>query len=89
MNGFPGFVWRAPVTTHVAHAFYANCRKMYEYFVYAKSTNPKYDDFRAREFTKTDIDYSPIFQTWNKDMNEHMNKQLMHGGGEAIYRITL
>ena len=56
--------------------FYTNCRKMYEFFTYPSSTNPKFDDMRAREFTQSDIAYT--FNSWTDDIQEHMNKQLMH-----------
>jgi hypothetical protein len=41
-----------PLNTHVGHAFYINCRKMYEFFRYP-APKPPFDDMRARDFTLT------------------------------------
>ncbi len=60
---------------------------MYEFFVYKPSTNPKFDDLRAPEFTKTEIDYK--FTHWTQDIQEHMNKQLMHVSRDRIKRTQV
>jgi hypothetical protein len=71
----------APVNTHVGQAFYLNCRKMFDFFTKPPSTNPGFDDFRAREFTKTDIRYP--FATWTPDIQFHMDKRGVSGRGWA------
>jgi hypothetical protein len=65
-----------PINTHVAHAFYLNCRKMYDFFMKPLSKDPKFDDLRAVEFTKSAISYS--FKAWSDDIHDHFNKALMH-----------
>ena len=79
---------RPPLNTHVGHAFYMNCRKMYEFFTYEPSKNLNYDDLRAREFTRTpDVDY--VINVWTSDIQEHMNKQLMQVTRDRIKRTMV
>ena len=44
----------APVKSHVWHAFYMNCRKMYEFFHHQKSK----DYLRARQFVKPGVTFT-------------------------------
>ena len=64
-----------------------NCRKMYDFFTKPPSTNRRFDDFRAREFTKTDLTYT--FATWTPDIQLHMDKQLMHISRDRITRTRV
>jgi hypothetical protein len=75
-GGHKGQGLMPPINTHVGQAFYLNCRKMYDFFIKPPSTNPKFDDLRAIEFTKTPVAYA--FNVWNKDIQTHMDKQLTH-----------
>jgi hypothetical protein len=65
----------APVNSHVCHAFYMNCRKMYEFFQYKE--NKKY--LRAKKFVRPNISFE--FMNWTNDIQEHMNVHLLHVGG--------
>lgn len=64
-----------PVNAHLQHAFLVNCRKMYEFFLYPPSTNPKYDDVRAAHY----LGRVETFDLSNWALwHEAMNKQLLH-----------
>jgi hypothetical protein len=75
----------APLNTHVGHAFYMNCRKMYEFFTYGPSN--KFDDMRAAEFTKGPVSY--VFTEWNRGIHLHMDKQLMHVSRDRTTRTSI
>lgn len=71
----------APVNSHVWQAFYMNCRKMYEFFNYRRSS----EYLRAEQFLKPG--HHPfIFKHWTKAVQEHMNIHLMHVGGNRTTR---
>jgi hypothetical protein len=48
----------APINSHVSHAFYMNCRKMYEFFHHQKSK----DYLRAQRFVNPGVTFT--FQCW-------------------------
>jgi hypothetical protein len=65
--------------THVWHAFYANCRKMFEFFTYA----PNSDYIRAQDFLGKKLPYT--FQHWRqKGAQHHMQGHMMHVGGDRL-----
>lgn len=64
----------APVNSHVWHAYYMNCRKMYEFFHYQKSK----DYLRAQQFVKPGVTFT--FQHWTRDVQKFMNTHMLHGG---------
>jgi hypothetical protein len=66
----------APVNSHVWHAFYMNCRKMYEFFTY--DPHPRY--FRAQEFMGQKLTFT--FQHWTRNVQTHMEGHMMHVGGD-------
>jgi len=66
----------APVNSHVWHAFYMNCRKMFEFFKYGQ--NDRY--VRARECLTSDINFP--FNNWNYSVQKHMEGHLLHVGGD-------
>lgn len=70
----------APVNSHVWHAFYMNCRKMFEFFQYQRSK--KY--LRAKQFVPRRITFD--FEHWTRAVQEHMNIHLMHVGGSRTVR---
>ena len=59
-----------PVNTHIGHAFLANCRKMYEFFMFT----PKNGYIRAKDFLPEVTFDLPNWGSWHG----HMNEQLMH-----------
>lgn len=63
-----------PVNSHVWHAFYLNCRKMYEFFHYKKSRNY----LRAQQFVKPGTTFT--FNHWTDKVQEFMNTHLLHVG---------
>lgn len=74
----------APVNSHVWHAFYMNCRKMYEFFHHQKSK----DYIRARQFVNRGVTFT--FQHWTADVQIFMNTHLLHvGGGRVTNKIVL
>jgi hypothetical protein len=68
----------APVNSHVGHAFYMNCRKMYEFFHHQKSK----DYLRAQQFVKPGVTFT--FQQWTKDVQDFMNTHMLHVGGGRV-----
>ncbi len=69
----------APVNTHVSHAFYLNCRKMYEFF-----TEEPHDLYiRAGAFTS--IHDAFRFCHWTRRVQTHMQGYLLHVGRDRIH----
>jgi len=64
--------------SHAWHAFYTNCRKMFEFFVY--DPNPRY--LRAQNFMGQKLPYT--FQHWTYGVQRHMEGHLMHVGGDRL-----
>ncbi len=67
-----------PVNSHVWHAFYMNCRKMYEFFTYQRQK--KY--LTARQFTKPGTAF--VFQHWTDSVQDFMNTHMLHVGGGRV-----
>jgi hypothetical protein len=70
----------APVNSHVWHAFYMNCRKMFEFFQY----NPSGSYLRARQFLANDVKF--MFKHWTRTVQQHMEIHIMHVGGDRVTR---
>ena len=68
----------APVNSHVWHAFYMNCRKMYEFFHHQKSK----DYLRAQQFVKPGTTFT--FHHWTYDVQKFMNTHMLHVGGGRV-----
>lgn len=68
----------APVNSHVWHAFYMNCRKMYEFFHHQRSK----DYLRARQFVKPGVTFT--FEHWTDDVQKFMNTHMLHVGGGRV-----
>jgi hypothetical protein len=68
----------APVNSHVWHAFYLNCRKMYEFFHHQKSK--KY--LRAQQFVRPGVIFT--FRHWTEDVQNFMNTHMLHVGGGRV-----
>ena len=68
----------APVNSHVWHAFYMNCRKMYEFFHHQKSK----DYLRAQQFVNPGVTFT--FQHWTDDVQKFMNTHMLHVGGGRV-----
>ena len=68
----------APVNSHVWHAFYMNCRKMYEFFHHQKSKGY----LRAQQFVKPGVTFT--FQHWTADVQMFMNAHMLHVGGGRL-----
>src|SRR5687767_7865966 len=69
----------APVYSHVWHAFYLNCRKMFEFFTY--SEHERY--VRAVDFLGSEpLPYR--FRYWTQQVQRHMEGHLLHVGGDRI-----
>lgn len=64
--------------SHAWHAFYTNCRKKFEFFVY--DANPRY--VRAQDFTGDKLPYT--FHHWTTSVQRHMEGHLMHVGGDRL-----
>jgi hypothetical protein len=64
--------------SHTWHAFYANCRKMFEFFVY--DPNRRY--LRAQDFIGQKLPY--VFRHWTYDVQRHMEGHLLHVGGDRL-----
>jgi hypothetical protein len=64
--------------SHAWHAFYMNCRKMYEFFSY----KPNGDYLRAQDFIGGELPYK--FQHWTDDVQSFMNAQLLHVGESRL-----
>lgn len=69
-----------PVTGHVWHAFYVNCRKMYEFFMVKPNARNRH--LWANPFTHTAVTFS--FDHWNTDIQNHMNVHLLHVGDDRV-----
>jgi hypothetical protein len=67
----------APVNSHVWHAFYMNCRKMYEFFSY-KPTGKTGKYLRAQQFVVPKTVF--VFKHWTAAVQEHMEIQVLHVG---------
>jgi len=65
--------------SHTWHAFYTNCRKMYEFFVY--DPHPRY--LRAQDFIGNKLPYAFKYWTAN-DVQRHMEGHMMHVGGDRL-----
>jgi hypothetical protein len=61
--------------SHAWHAFYTNCRKMYEFFVY--DPHPRY--LRAEDFIGNKLPYTFKYWTANS-VQRHMEGHMMHVG---------
>jgi len=68
----------APVNSHVWHAFYMNCRKMFEFFQY----KPSGSYLRAQQFLAKDVTFK--FGHWTHTVQHHMDIHLMHVGGDRV-----
>jgi len=66
--------------SHVWHAFYQNCRKMFEFFTYKEHS----DYFRACDFIQQDrLPYT--FQHWtNARVQHHMEGHMVHVGRDRL-----
>jgi hypothetical protein len=65
-----GKPFKAPINTHVSHAFYLNCRKLADFF-----QNRKYlDDIKAEHFVPGYKAKLPVFDRWRA----RIDKQLAH-----------
>ena len=62
--------------SHAWHAFYTNCRKMFEFFTY--KPNSRY--LRAQDFLGKELPYT--FQHWTASVQHHMEGHMMHVGGD-------
>jgi hypothetical protein len=74
----------SPVNTHVWHAFYMNCRKMYEFFVYG----PHNDYLRACQFVVPSVSVQPEFGHWTRAVQNHMSSHLLHLGGDRVTKVV-
>jgi hypothetical protein len=63
---------------HVGHAFYMNCRKMFEFFM----RHPKLPYLRASYFTPPGINYN--LAEWTNTVQKYMNAQLLHVGAGRV-----
>jgi hypothetical protein len=63
---------------HVWHAFYLNCRKMYEFFQYGP--HEKY--LRARTFLAVDVAFP--FLNWNNTVQAFMETHMLHVGAGRL-----
>jgi len=63
---------------HVWHAFYMNCRKMYEFFHHQRSR----DFLRPQQFVKPRVRF--IFQHWTDDVQKFMNTHMLHVGSGRL-----
>jgi hypothetical protein len=61
--------------SHAWHAFYLNCRKMFEFFDY--DPHPRY--LRAQDFIGRKLPYT--FQRWTYSVQRYMEGHMMHVGG--------
>jgi hypothetical protein len=68
----------APVNSHVWHAFYMNCRKMYEFFHHQKSKTY----LRAQQFVNPGVTFT--FKHWTGDVQDFMNTHMLHVGGARV-----
>jgi len=68
----------APVNSHVWHAFYMNCRKMYEFFHHQKSK----DYLRAQAVRQPWRDLH--LSHWTPDVQKFMNTHMLHVGGGRV-----
>lgn len=68
----------APVNSHVWHAFYMNCRKMYEFFRY----DPHDRYLRAGYFLASKIEFP--FANWNNRVQSHMDAHMLHVGAGRL-----
>jgi hypothetical protein len=68
---------------HAWHAFYMNCRKMYEFFTYQRSKTY----LTAQQFVKRGVAFT--FQHWTDDVQKFMNTHMLHvgGGGSRTRRL--
>lgn len=64
--------------SHAWHAFYMNCRKMYEFFRY----KPNDDYLRAQDFIGSELPYR--FQHWTDSIQSFMNGHLLHVGESRL-----
>lgn len=64
--------------SHAWHAFYTNCRKMFEFFVY--DHHPRY--LRAQDFIGQKLPYK--FEHWMPSVQRYMEGHLMHVGGDRL-----
>ena len=62
--------------SHVWHAFYTNCRKMFEFFAY----KPHDRYLRAHDFLGRELPYT--FQHWTHSVHHHMEGHMIHVGGD-------
>ncbi len=62
--------------SHAWHAFYTNCRKMFEFFVY--DSHPRY--LRAQNYIGEKLPYA--FRYWTHGVQHHMEGHLLHVGGD-------
>lgn len=63
---------------HVWHAFYMNCRKMFEFF----RRPSKFPYLRASRFTPPGVTYT--FTEWTNTVQDYMNAQLLHVGAGRV-----
>ena len=73
----------APVNSHVWHAFYMNCRKMYEFFHYKNSRHY----LRAQQFVNPGVTFT--FQYWTDDVQTFMNTHMLHVGGGRVTNVEV
>jgi hypothetical protein len=66
-----GDLFKAPINTHVSHAFYLNCRKLADFFQNKSYGN---DDMLAMHFVSGYTCKLPLCDEWRKPIN----KQLAH-----------
>jgi hypothetical protein len=64
--------------SHAWHAFYMNCRKMYEFFRY----KPNVEYLRAQHFIGGELPYK--FQYWTGSVQSFMSAHLLHVGGSRL-----
>jgi hypothetical protein len=74
----------APLKTHVWHAFYMNCRKMYEFFCYKQKRGGLY--LRAVDFVPEKVSFGQCFLHWTDAVQEHMSIHLLHVGSSRVIR---
>jgi hypothetical protein len=70
----------APINSHVWHAFYMNCRKLYEFFKYQDKREWKY--LTARQFTKAGTVF--VFQHWTDSVQGYVNTHMLHVGKRRV-----
>lgn len=63
---------------HVWHAFYMNCRKMFEFFHHHRSK----DFLRAQQFVKPGVKF--VFQHWTIEVQKFTNTHTLHVGGGRL-----